>query len=325
MARIARNTAILAKIEGTYGTDSSPTGSANAMLASKPRITPLQANNVDRDLLRPYLGASEQLVATRYSQCEFSIELQASGALGTAPAFGPLLRACGLAETLIASTRVDYTPISSAFESVTLYWYDDGVLHKMLGTRGNCKFGLNSGERPEMQFTLQGIHSSPTAVSLPSTDYSAFLTPLVVTDANSGDVVLGGTVASTGAPAIASGIIYPSLGLEVDLGNSVQFTPLLGGETVDITQRALAGMVKLDLTAAQEVSLYANVLAATLQALSIQHGTTSGRKVILHQPSVQLFEPSKEELNGRRLIGYRTRGVPTPNGAGNDELRLVFY
>ena len=67
------------------------------------------------------------------------------------------------------------------------------------------------------------------------------------------------------------------------------------------------------------------MLNATLSAMSLQHGTAAGNKVIIHQPSVQLFEPSKEELNGRRLIGYKTRGVPTPGGTGNDELRLVFY
>ena len=94
---------------------------------------------------------------------------------------------------------------------------------------------------------------------------------------------------------------------------------------MDITQRALQGSLKLDLTAAQEVTFYGTVLAATLQAVSIVHGTTGGNKVLVHQPSVQLYDVTKEELNGRRLIGYKTRGVPTPGGNGNDEFRLVFF
>lgn len=325
MPRNVRNQVILAKIESTYGTDPTPTGAANAMLASKPKITPLQANNVDRDLVRPYFGGSEQLVGTRNVQCEFEVEIVGSGTLGTAPAFGPLLRCCALAETLIAVTRVDYTPITNNQESVTLYWYDDGVLHKLTGARGTVKLGMVAGDRPSLMFSIQGLFSTPTANAAPSTDFSAFKTPLVVTDANSGDVIFGGTVSPTGAPAITGGTAYPSLGLELDIGNSVQFTPLLGGETIDITQRALNGSIKLDLTAAQEVTFFGTVLAATLQAMSLQHGTVAGYKVLVHQPSVQLYEPSKEELNGRRLIGYRTRGVPTPGGSGNDEFRLTFY
>lgn len=325
MPRNVRNTVLLAKIETTSGTDASPTGTANAMLISKPRLTPLQANNIDRDLVRPYLGGSEQLVGTRYMQCEFTVELVGSGTAGTAPPIGPLLRACALAETIIAGTRVDYTPISTGFESVTIYWYDDGVLHKGLGCRGNIRFSAMAGQRPEAMVTLQGLFATPSAATPGSTSFASFITPLAVTDANTGDLTLGGTVAATGAPAIAGGTPYPSMGLELDMGNSVQFTPLLGGETVDITQRALQGRTQLDLTAAQEVTLYGVVLNATLQAMSLQHGTAAGAKWILHQPSVQLFEPTKEELNGRRLVGFQTRGVPTPGGSGNDEMRLVFF
>lgn len=325
MARNVRNTVLLAKIETTYGTDPTPTGAANAMLVSAPKITPLQANNVDRDLVRPYFGGSEQLVGTRHVACEFEVELAGAGAAGTAPAYGPLLRACALAETVTAATRVDYTPITSAQESVTIYWYDDGVLHKVQGARGSCTFAMGSGDRPVMRFAFTGLFSTPSAATPSGVSFASFTTPLAVTDANTGDVTLGGTVASSGAPSISGGTAYPSMGLEVELGNTVAHTPLLGGETVDITQRAVAGSLRLDLTAAQEVSFYTGVLAATLQAVSIQHGTAAGNKVILHLPSAQLYEPSKEELNGRRLIGYRLRGVPTPGGSGNDELRLVVY
>lgn len=322
MPRYARDTAIIAKLESPYGTDSTPTGGANAIQCSKPRITPLQANNVDRDLVRAYFGGSEQLVGTRFVQCDYEVELAGSGIAGTPPAVGPLLRACALAETIIAATRVDYTPITNSQESVTQVWADSGVLHKMLGVRGNAKLGMLSGDRPGVMFSFQGLLGTVAAGSISGVDYSAFKAPPVVTDANTGDIIIGGTVSATGAPAITGGTAYPSLGLELDLGNNVQFIPLLGGESVDITQRALTGQIKLDLTAAQEVSFFADVLAGTLRSVSLQHGTVAGNKVLAHQPAVQYYEPSKEEFNGRRLIGYRTRAVPV---SGNDEFRLTFF
>jgi hypothetical protein len=220
---------------------------------------------------------------------------------------------------------VDYTPITNNQESVTLWYYDSGVLHKALGCRGNVKLDLTAGNRPVMSFTFNGLDGVASAGTPSGTSFASFITPLVVVDANSGDLTFGGTVASSGAPAITGGTVYPSLGLELDLGLSADFTPLLGGESVDITARALNGAIKLDLTAAQEVTFRGTVLNATLQAMSLLHGTTAGNRVIVHQPSVQLYDWSKEEVNGKRLVGYKTRGVPTPAGSGNDELRLVFF
>ena len=264
-------------------------------------------------------------MGTRSVSCEFVVEIAGSGTAGTAPAWGLLLRACGFAEVVTAGTRVDYTPITNDQESLTLYWFDSGVRHVLRGARGNVTIALNSGERPELRFQFQGLYSNPTATTVSGTVFSAFVTPLVVTDANSPGIKLGSTVAATGAPAVSGGTSYASLGLEIAMNNSVQFTPLLGGESVDITARAVDSTLRLDLTPAQEVSLMSSVLAATLQPLTFEHGTTAGNKVIVAKPSTQLYEPSKEELNGRRLIGFRGRGVPTPGGSGNDEIRVVVY
>jgi len=58
MARYMRNTTILAKVNaGSYGTDASPTGAADAILVSGCTITHMY-DNVDRDLIRSTFGAS---------------------------------------------------------------------------------------------------------------------------------------------------------------------------------------------------------------------------------------------------------------------------
>lgn len=317
--RYIRNTTILAKIEATYKTDPTPTGAANAILVSNVSINPLAAQNVSRDLIRPWLGGSEQLVGTAYKEVSFDVEVAGSGTAGTAPAYGALLRACGMAEAITAVTRVDYTPISTAFESATIYYYDDGVLHKLLGARGDFEIatGLLS-ERPVFRFRFLAIDGGDTAAAPSGVSYSSFQKPLVITDTNTGDVTLGCTYA-TGA--LSGGTTYTSRGIpSIRLGNSVSHTPLLGGEEIDITQREVTGSVELDLTAAQEVSLMSTVKANTTQGLGIVHGTAAGNTVLLHMPNVQLINPSKAEINGRRLIGYELRAVP--GASGNDDLRI---
>lgn len=315
--RLIRKTAILLKIETVYGTDSVPTGADNAMLVSNLNINPLNAQNVDRDLVRTYLGSSEQLVGTGYVEMSFDVEMQGSGTLGTAPAWGAALRACGFAEAITAAARVEYTPVTDSLESATIYWYDDGVLHKGLGGRGSVEIAAGVGERPVFKFKYILLDGGISAAANPALTLTAWKQPKVVTDANTGDLTFGGTYA---AGAITGGTTWPSRGLSLNVANAVNFTPLLGGETIDLTQRDITGAVQLDLTAAQEVTFMAAVKANTLDTLSLLHGTTAGYKVLIHAPSFQMINPSKQEVNGKRLIGYDIRCVPV---IGNDELRIV--
>lgn len=317
MGRYTRNSAILAKIETTEGTDAVPTGAANALLVSNQTINPLNAQNVDRDNIRPYFGASEQLVGTASISVEFTVELQSSGTAGTAPAWGELLRACGFVETGSVSYK-QYAPDTPANQkSATIYFYDDGVLHKLLGAKGTFKLVMGVGERPALQFSFTGKDGGIAAAANPTTTLTAWKAPAVITDANCGDVKFGGTYT---AGAITGGTAYTSQGLSLDAGNSVNFTPLLGGEYVDITGREVTGSLQLDLTAAQEVTFMGNVKANTTQSLSLEHGATTGYIVGIYMAAAQLINPSKQDVNGRRLIGYDLRSVPV---AGNDD--IIIY
>jgi hypothetical protein len=315
MSRLIRNTAVLVKIETAYGEDSEPTGSANALLVSNLTPPSFDAQNVEREHVRPYLGGSEQLVGTASDQCGFDVELAGSGTPGTAPAWGPLLRACAMAEVDGASI-VEYKPRTDGQESVTIYWHDDGVLHKMVGCRGTFVIRAGIGQRPVISFTFTGLHGGPVAASNPTVTLTAFKTPKVVTNENSPGITLGGTYASG---SVSGGTAYTSQGIEIDAANEVSYTPLLGEETVDVTGRVMAGSMSLDLDAADEVALFATVKANTLQSVAMEHGTEAGNIVVLFAPKVQLINPAKNEVNGKRLIGYELRLVPD---AGNDELTI---
>jgi len=320
MPRYIRNTVILAKAEATVGTDASPTGSADAVLVSDMSITPLDANNVSRDLVRGYFGGSEQLVATASVKVSFTVELAGSGTAATAPQWGDLLLGCGTAEALLTTpNRVEYTPISSTLKTLTIYYYDDGVLHKLLGAMGNCKLSAKVGERPTLQFDFVGLDGGISAASASAT-LSAWKTPPTMTKANVVDITLGCTYS---AGALSGGTVYASTGLELDLGNTVAYTALLSSDRIDLSNREVTGSTQLDLTAANEVSFMATVKANTTQSLGLTIGTAAGNKIIIHAPAVQILNPSKQELNGTRLIGYDLRLVPTSAGSGNDELRIV--
>lgn len=317
MSRLTRKIAILAKIETTYGTDPTPTGSANAILISNQSITPLNAHNVDRAVVREYLGGSEQLVGVSYKSVAFDVEASGAGAAGTAPAYGPLLRMCGFAETVSAGNQVEYNPISASFESGTIYYYDDGVLHKLLGARGSFKMNMGLGNRPVFSFNFIGLDGGETAAANPAQTLTAWKAPLVVTNPNTADLLLGCTI-TTGA--LSGGTAYPSKGIEIDSGIAVNHNPLLGGETVELSDRNVTGKISLDLTAAQEVTLMGTVRANTTQSVGLTHGTAAGAIVVVYSPAVQLINPKPEDSNGTHLVGFDTRHIPA---SGNDELKIV--
>lgn len=317
MGRLVRKTAILAKIETTYGTDPVPTGAANAMLVSNAQFS-LSYNNVNRDLIRAYLGGSEQLVGTRFVDCSFEVEIANSGTAGTAPAWGPLLRACGFAEaSLTVPTRIEYTPISASFSSVTIYYHLDGVLRKAVGCMGTAEMSMGEGERPLWKFAFSGIDGGRTATADPALTLTAFKTPAVVSDVNTGDINLGCTYS---AGALAGGTVYPSRGLMLNLGNTVSKKALLGGQAVQISQREMTGTMQVDLTAAQEVSFLTDINGNTLSSLGFTHQSGAGVGMVFHMPAVQRVNPTDQEYEGDLHMGLDLRLVPN---TGNDELRVV--
>jgi hypothetical protein len=316
MARYIRNTLILAKIETTPGTDATPVGTTDAVLVSNVSITPLNATNIDRAFIRPYFGASEQLVGVADIKCSFEVELAGGGTAGATNPWASLIEACATVESLLTTpSRAEYTPVSTSLKTVTIYWYDDGVLHKLLGAMGNCKLSFKAGGRPMLTFDFIGTDGGISAATATGT-FTQWKTPVPMTKANVVDITLGATYA-TGT--LTGGTSYPSTGLDLDLGNSVQFIPTLSYEQVDITDRTVTGSMQLDLTAAQEVTFMGNVKANTEQSLAMTIGSAAGSTIIVYAPKVQLINPVKAELNGRRMLGYSLRVVPN---SGNDELLI---
>lgn len=316
--RYERNTAVLLKLETTYGTDSVPTAASDAMLLRKFTCKPLDIKYVDIPEIRPFFGKGASLVGSSFVSGSLEVSLAGSGAAGTAPMWGRILRTCGFAEAISAGLRVDYTPISAALESASLYYYDDGVLKKALGLRCNItSFKMGYGDVPMLGVNFMALDGGDIAVASPALTLTPWKMPLPVNQANSGLLTIGCTYS---AGALVGGATYPSRGIELALGGQLSFMELLGGEGIDFTERDVSGKITLDLTAAQEITNMGIVKAGTTQGIGLLHGVTAGYKLLTHLPAHQLKNPAKDTLSGRRVITYDINGVPV---TGNDEWRIV--
>lgn len=306
--RYWRRKAILAKIEATYGTDPVPTNVANAIEARNVSFTPLKNKMVDNNVERTYIGHAQQIRVGAEASLQFDVAAVGSGTAGTAPAYGPLLRACGRAETISAGTSVAYAPVSSAYESATLYFNMDGVQHKLLGARGDVDFKLNNGGIPVFTFKFTGLYGGISDVALPALTMTPWKTPVAANNANTSAFTLHGY----------AGLLY---GLDIASGQTViHRDDIVGVEDVQITDRKMTGSLSIAAPLIAEKDYFTIANANTLGALSITHGTVAGYKVKLDAPAVQLLDPSYEDKNGMVALKMNLAFIPV---SGNDELVIT--
>ncbi len=309
MTRYARNKLILVKIESTEGTDPTPTVGSNAVSVRRMDVTPVRATNRSRERVRNYFGNSPQMPADVYSEIEVEVELAGAGAAGTAPAWAPLLRACGFSETVNAGTSVVYAPETPAVKSVTIYPYVDNVRHKMTGCRGTVRLTATREEIPTLTFTLWGVYNA-AADSTPGTaTFAGQAVPVLFNRTESTADLLGET------PCLES--------LSIDLANSLSHRNLINCEDrIAITGRAPAGKAEFEAPTVATYDWFAAAKAATTDAVEIVHGTTAGNIITIEAPAVQVINP-RYATSPDDVVMVATDLLFLPS-SGNDEITITL-
>src|ERR1051326_122456 len=183
MSKLTRKKTVLAKIESVYNTDPTP-AAANAILVKNLTVTPFNAEKVSRDLYKSYLGASAQIIVEQAVTLEFEVELVAAGTRGTAPGWGPLLRACGMAET-----------INTASASITR--------SSSTATVTSTAHGLSVGDKVKISGADQTEYNgTQTIVTVPTSDTFTFTVSGTPASPATGTIVIGTTIVY--APVSAS-------------------------------------------------------------------------------------------------------------------------
>lgn len=305
--RIPKRSALLAKIEGAYGTDPVPAGATDAMYVYNLAITPLTLVVAPRMPVRPFFGADVPALGGSPVKVTFEVPIAGTGAAGTAAPWGCLLRACGRAQTVNAGVDVIYPLISSAFESATLYLNRDGVLHKVTGARGSVSRDLAHNAIPMYKFTFTGIYNAPTDTALPALTFGAtWPKPLVVNRVNTTFTLFG-----------YSGI-FSKLSFDDGVALSWNDNPN-NTEEVRITDRAapIKGTISIQADTIAAKDWFTIAKGGTTGALAIVHGTTAGNKWKLDAATVGVFDPAEE--NDQGVLMYKLNLEFYPTGAGNDE------
>jgi hypothetical protein len=385
MPLLSRKRLILCKSEVTYGVDITPAGT-DALLVRSLDVTPIEADVVSRDLIRNYMGNSDQLLAQTRVRISFQVEMAGSGTAATAPRFSSLLKACGMAETItsaavtgtataggagtitlaagasavnnfyngmvisitggtgnghiglitdyVGSTKVatvqastatfvpgassaysiaanvGYLPVSTGFASATIYFNNDGVLHKITGARGTFTLTAAVGGIPTIDFQLTGVYNAPTDTAAPTTTYSDQATPVIFKAGN------------TSAFSILN---YTAClqSLSFNVANETVYRELVGcTKEVMITNRASAGECMIEAPTIAQKDFFAIANNDTTGTLTLLHGSTAGNRVTLLAPKVDITNPSYADQDGIQMLNIPYVAIPTTSG--NDEVKLTF-
>jgi hypothetical protein len=309
-----RRQSVLAKLETTYGTDAVPVAGTDGVLLANPSIPDykLVQEYVERQGLRAYHGAKEQIPTKKYATIALMQELAGFGTAGPAsptPGYDALLRACGLSRTITASTKVDYTPVSTAHESATVVWNADGLNHKITGARGSLKISMNNNEIPMLTYDLMGRYNAVTDVAFAAPTVTAYQRPQAVSPDNTSAFTLHGF----GTACLQS--FEFDMGYELSFRNLVQCT-----ENAFPRDRVSKGKVTLEATTVAQKDWFAAVRAGTLAGFTITHGTTAGNKVVFSGSNVQLLNPVYGDDEENLMLTMDLLWVP--GSAGNDEFTL---
>jgi len=305
---LTRNTIVLAKLETTYGVDAAPVSPTDAILVSSPDIK-VDGELVTRDFVRQNLSPIGHIIGRKKVTCSFDCELKGSGTVGTAPQVGPLLRACGLAETVVATTSVTYKPTSSGFESVTVYMYLDGLLHKIPGMVGSVSLDLTAGKFGTLKFNLTGTYIKPVDTALPSSGPVNTPTPPICVSANFSVAGYAATISA----------------LSLDLSNTIatpnDINAADGYGQMRITGRDPNGTFDPEATLIADHDFWAAWEAATPQALTATIGSTAGNII-----DFDVDYAVSREISYTDQDGIRVNNIPfTATGsAGDDEMELIF-
>lgn len=300
---------ILVKIETTYNTDPTPAAATDAVLVESPSWSHEGARMVERNNVKATLAKDKSVHAGNLKQVSFTVELKGSGAAGTPPEIGPLLRACGMQQSIVASTSVTYRPVSTGFESVTIWYYSDGIRHVITGARGTVSFNLEAGSFGKAEFTMTGHDGGVTDVAMVSPTYDTTVPPALIN--------VPFTIGSYAA-AITK--------LAVDLSNSVAMPASMSatdgyGEII-ITARDVQGSFDPAQVLAATKNYISEWKAGTTGALTTGTiGATAGNRYAVSAPVCYYREVSPADRDGLRTFEI---GCGFAESSGDDEISIVF-
>jgi hypothetical protein len=306
---------LLAKRETGYGVDAVPTAAQNAILTELPEFE-VMGKKLELADVKSFFGGRSVVNVGTGLKVSFTTAIRGCGAVpSTPPNIGVLFRGCNFDEAVDStpgSESVTYTPNSKIddADSLTLYFWQHNILHKMLGCRGSGpSVEAKAAEYGKSKWEFQGIYAGPVDQAI---DVGTFPTsqPLVF---KSAQVSIDGYSA-----AIES--------LKLDVKNEIAARSDANSPTGIVSyfvkERSVSGEIDPEAVALSSKNFFQMWENSQAVALAATIGQASGNRCRISCPGVQLDVPKYADRDNRLTMALPL--VINPSPAGNDEVSFIF-
>jgi hypothetical protein len=300
---------ILAKVETTYGTDATPAAGTNAILCEVPEFEVL-GRKLDRANVKTYFGTLPPVNLGEGLKVSFTTELKGhGGAVDSPPEIGVLFRGCAFTETISAGTSVAYDPNSSEDgESLTLYFYQHDILHKLLGARGTFSVEMKAGDYAKIKWEFTGLYAGPADDSIPTGTFNSTKPPRFVS-------------ASFAIDSYAAVIENLKVDVNNEIAKRVSANHATGISEYLIRERAVSGECDPEAVTLATKDFWTMWSSSTPVALTATVGTASKNKCVISAPAVVPDIPKYGDREG--ILTYALPLIFTPS-SGDDEIQFLF-
>ncbi|MDG5496971.1 hypothetical protein [Niveispirillum sp. BGYR6] len=301
------------KIETTPGVDANPTD-ADLLLVDDPQFS-ADITFIERPMSSLDLSNFKKRPGRKLAKVTFKHEARGNGATAfanTVPMLGRLLRACGMAETIVNTPRrIEYTPATVNQTTATLYVYYDGLLHKLTGCQGDWSFEGTAGGLGHFTFTFTGNYADPTPAAFPTVSPSEqSIDPPIIE--NAGFSVAGNT-----------GLVISkfSMAMANTVAQRDNVNAAAGFQGLFISARAPTMGFDPEMVLEATHPFWASMSGGTEVAMTALINGGAGNSVQFDAPKVQYTALGYQNRNTIRA--YQVSCVLNRN-TGNDELKITL-
>ena len=208
-------------------------------------------------------------------------------------------------------SQIEYRPLSDPDQmaSTSVYYYKDGILHKVAGCRGTWSLDISVGQIPKFSFNLTGLYADPSDATMP-TPQTSDLTPPVV-------LGIGLNIGNYTPVATA---------LSVSVGNNIaqrkDARAEEGMRELIINGRNPSGSIDPEADKVANFDPWSAWKNATPAQIKATVGKDAGNKFTVVIPKA-LYESVK--YNDREgIVTYDLPFICKLDSVGDDEIRLIF-
>ncbi len=306
---------LLAKRETTYGVDSLPTAAQNAILCELPEFE-VMGKKLELADVKSFFGGRSVINVGTGLKVSFTTAIRGCGAVpSTPPNIGVLFRGCNFNETIDATPGTEFTSYTlnskiDDADSLTLYFWQHDILHKMVGCRGSGpSVEAKAAEYAKGKWEFQGIYAGPVDDPIdvgvfPSAQPIVFKSATLTIDAF--------------AAVIES--------LKVDVKNELATRSDANSQTgilsYFIKGRTVSGEIDPEAVPLATKNFWQMWENSAAVALAATIGQTAGNRCRINCPNVQLDVPKYADRDNRLTMSLPL--LVNPSAAGNDEIEFKF-